>query len=76
MQEITEKQNLNWDSLPMTLRPKHIKIMKMSQAKLYEFLRDTPFYAAKAGRELYIIKAEFGNWLEGRSEIFPEDQMN
>lgn len=78
MQETTEIQELNWDSFPMTLRPKHIKvIMRLSQAKLYEFLADAPFHVAKAGRELYISKAVFRNWLEGRSDdIFPENRMN
>ncbi|CAH1055944.1 hypothetical protein [Paenibacillus pseudetheri] len=78
MQETTENQELNWGSFPMTLRPKHVKeIMKLSQAKLYEFLGDAPFHVAKAGRELYISKAVFRNWLEGRSDdIFPEDLTN
>jgi hypothetical protein len=36
----------------MPLRPKHVKEkMKLSQAKLYEFLGDAPFHVAKAGRE-------------------------
>jgi hypothetical protein len=62
----------------MTLRAKHVKeIMKLSQAKLYEFLGDVPFHVAKAGRELYISKAVFRNWLEGRSDDnFPDDRMN
>lgn len=56
----------DWAQYPMTLRPKHIeKIMKMSQKKTYEFLGDPPFHVAKAGRELYISKLVFRNWLEG-----------
>lgn len=78
MQEITEKQKLNWESFPMTLRPKHVKeIMELSQAKLYEFLGDAPFHVAKAGRGLYISKTVFRNWLEDRrDDIFPDDRMN
>lgn len=50
----------------MTLRPKHIEqIMKMSQKKTYEFLGDAPFHVARAGRDIYISKNVFRNWLEG-----------
>lgn len=65
----------DWDSFPMTLRPKHIEqIMKMSQKKTYEFLSNPPFHVAKAGRELYISKLVFRNWLEGTNfDIFKKE---
>jgi hypothetical protein len=57
----------DWDKYPMTLRPKHIQeIMNMSQKKTYEFLNNPPFHVAIAGREKYISKIVFRNWLEGR----------
>lgn len=60
------EQTNDWNKYPMTLRPKHIQeIMKMSQKKTYEFLNEAPFHIAKAGRELYISKLVFRNWLEG-----------
>jgi hypothetical protein len=63
----TEQVEQNdWAQYPMTLRPKHIEaIMKMSQKKVYEFLSDPPFHVARAGREIYISKLVFRNWLEG-----------
>ncbi|WP_339273523.1 DNA-binding protein [Paenibacillus sp. FSL W8-0426] len=61
-----EKKEINWIDYPMTLRPKHIEqIMKMSQKKTYEFLGDAPFHVARAGRDIYISKNVFRNWLEG-----------
>ena len=66
MAETIERVNADWDRYPMTLRPKHIEqIMKMSQKKTYEFLNNPPFHVARAGRELYISKLVFRNWLEG-----------
>ncbi|WP_138751752.1 hypothetical protein [Paenibacillus sinopodophylli] len=66
----------DWTEYPMTLRPKHIeKIMKMSQKKTYEFLGAAPFHVAKAGRELYISKLVFRNWLEGTNlDIFNKEE--
>lgn len=74
MGQITESST-DWDDYPMTLRPKHIeKIMKMSQKKTYEFLADPPFHVARAGRELYISKLVFRNWLEGTNhDIFNKE---
>lgn len=71
-----EEKICDWDLYPMTLRPKHIeKIMKMSQKKTYEFLGDPPFHVAKAGRELYISKLVFRNWLEGTNfDIFQNNK--
>jgi hypothetical protein len=67
-----QEEQSDWDKYPMTLRPKHIEqIMKMSQKKTYEFLSDPPFHVAKAGREKYISKIVFRNWLEGTNfDIF------
>ncbi|MDF2649636.1 MAG: DNA-binding protein [Paenibacillus sp.] len=65
-------EGTDWDKYPMTLRPKHIEqIMKMSQKKTYEFLSNPPFHVAMAGREKYISKMVFRNWLEGTNlDIF------
>ncbi|MCU6795161.1 hypothetical protein OB236_23930 [Paenibacillus sp. WQ 127069] len=67
----------HWDGYPMTLRPKHIEqIMKMSQKKTYEFLGNAPFHVAKAGRELYISKLVFRDWLEGTQLNFIQKEGN
>lgn len=66
---INEVTEINWAQYPMTIRPKHIQqIMKMSQKKTYEFFAEAPFHVAKAGRELYVSKEVFRNWLEGSNE--------
>ncbi len=69
------RDGTEWDEYPMTLRPKHIeKIMKMSQKKTYELLADPPFHVARAGREIYISKLVFRNWLEGTNfDIFKKE---
>lgn len=77
MAEVINSVNVDtdWTQYPMTLRPKHImEIMDMSQKKTYEFLNDPPFHVAKAGREHYISKLVFRNWLEGTNfDVFQRD---
>jgi hypothetical protein len=70
-----DEMKTEWAQYPMTLRPKHIQeIMKMSQKKTYEFLSEAPFHVAIAGREKYVSKLVFRNWLEGtKFDIFQKD---
>lgn len=57
---------IDWDKLPMTLRPKHIQdILGISQRKIYELLHKSPFYIVKDGQQIYISKNVFRTWLEG-----------
>lgn len=65
----TEIREIEWDKYPPTLRPKHIQeILGRSQRKTYEFLNDAPFHVATDGREKFISKAVFREWLEGTGE--------
>lgn len=58
--------NVDWDNLPMTLRPKHIeKILGISPKKGYEFLNKAPFHVVRDGHQIYISKNVFRKWLEG-----------
>jgi pantothenate kinase len=58
--------NVDWDNLPMTLRPKHIEqILGISQRKVYEFLNKVPFHIVRDGHQIYISKTVFRNWIEG-----------
>ncbi|KAF6636561.1 hypothetical protein H6F38_04795 [Paenibacillus sp. EKM208P] len=68
----------DWAQYPMTLRPKHVEeIMKMSQKKTYEFLANPPFHVARAGREIYISKLVFRNWLEGTNfDVFQNNESS
>lgn len=68
----------DWAQYPMTLRPKHIEeIMKMSQKKTYDFLANPPFHVARAGREIYISKLVFRNWLEGTNfDVFQNNESS
>jgi len=60
-------QVINWSDYPKIMRPKHIEeILGISQRKTYEFLNDPPFHVAKDGKQKFISKAVFIEWLEGR----------
>lgn len=61
--------NVDWDELPMALRPKHIEsIMGISKRKVYEFLNNAPFHIVRDGHQIYISKAVFRKWLGGDVE--------
>ncbi|AIQ63886.1 hypothetical protein PSTEL_13125 [Paenibacillus stellifer] len=55
--------------LPPVLSPADIqKFLGIGQRQVYELLNSEDFHAARVGRRLFVSRAVFIEWLEGRSE--------
>jgi|GEM_PF-3797976 len=62
--------NINWDELPLTLRPKDMQqITGMSEKKMCEFLKDPPFHINRIGRGIFVSKNVFRKWFEGSNSV-------
>ncbi|WP_342666573.1 helix-turn-helix domain-containing protein [Paenibacillus stellifer] len=63
--DITRTEEL----LPPVLSPADIqKFLGIGQRQVYELLNSEDFHAARVGRRLFVSRAVFIEWLEGRSE--------